>query len=164
MADDKDTSPEQIRAWLIAGADHDRAEAIAEEQAKAEAARAEVERFSSILRASKNPGDFKPGNDPRRLSGGSTSDKSRPKKNLAAYVRDRTNSNADQVDFFVSVASGLIPEATLQDRMKAHEWLANRGAGKAPETVISVDGEDNPLSDLTVEELRSLAADDEKKQ
>lgn len=78
-------------------------------------------------------------------------------KTLARLVREATRDNADQVEFFTQLANGEIDGATVRDRAEAHKWLADRGAGKAPEIVANVDLKENPFEDLTTEELRELA-------
>lgn len=87
-------------------------------------------------------------------------------KGLAAFVRLRTNDNHDQVNFFVKLSKSLekdtpdkerVPGAELKDVIEANKWLADRGSGKAVETVVTHEGEGNPFEGLSTEELKALA-------
>lgn len=93
-------------------------------------------------------------------------------KGLAALVRAKTRDNAEQVEFFLRVARSLdekTPEkqrlpVELRDVMEAHKWLADRGSGKAVETVVSVEGESNPLEGFSTAQLKRLAEENETTQ
>lgn len=97
------------------------------------------------------------------LKGSSGNPGGRP-KGLAAMVREKTKDNAQQVEWFHRVAQGLEVDADFRDRMEAHKWLADRGSGKAVETVVHHEAEGDPLKPLTTEELRTLAKTDEPTQ
>lgn len=78
----------------------------------------------------------------------------RPKDSdrLAAYIRESTKSGREIADFMMGVMRGtdkLFMKG--QDRIKAAEWLADRGFGKAKE--VATITEPFPISDLTDEEL-----------
>lgn len=78
----------------------------------------------------------------------------RPKDSdrLAAYIRESTKGGREIADFMMGVMRGgekLFMKG--QDRIKAAEWLADRGFGKAKE--ISAISEPFPVNDLTDEEL-----------
>ncbi len=94
------------------------------------------------------------------LSGVSVEVREKPKRgeNLAKLVREKTNNNEDQADFFHRLAAGEIPGATLRDQIEAHKWLADRGSGKAPE-LVSIEKDDtaeDPMKSLTREDLIAL--------
>lgn len=80
----------------------------------------------------------------------------RPKDSdrIAAYIREHTNGGREIADFMMGVMRGTEDESWRmkgQDRIKAAEWLADRGFGKCKE--VSGIVEPFPISDLTDEEL-----------
>ncbi|MDA1229097.1 MAG: hypothetical protein O3A33_14265 [Chloroflexi bacterium] len=63
-------------------------------------------------------------------------------KGLGSYVRDKTGDGQDIVDFYLSVFDGTYrigkTSPSLNHRMQAADWLADRGFGKVlQERVIS---------------------------
>jgi len=88
-------------------------------------------------------------------------------KGLAARVRAETRDNEEQVEFFLRLSRTLNPEtpekeripgATLRDVREAHEWLADRGSGKAVERVANLPMEKDPIDDCSTAELKRLAS------
>jgi hypothetical protein len=79
-------------------------------------------------------------------------------KGLAAYVRAQTKDNQEQADFFLRVARSLdkdtpaearVPDATFEDVLEAHKWLADRGSGKPAQT-LGLEGADGEALQVTV--------------
>lgn len=79
-------------------------------------------------------------------------------RNLAEYVKQKTNANQDQIDFYIKVATGQIPEASVKDRLEANKMLLERGSGKTPELVanLNVDIEQEQFDAMTPEQLMAL--------
>lgn len=65
-------------------------------------------------------------------------------KGLAEYVRSKTRNGKDLVEFWLSVIEGRQPRATMQDKLKAAEQLADRGFGK-PDISHKISGENGPI-------------------
>lgn len=151
-----EVSAEQAARLVEAGVRAEQEDAAARARAAAEREHAEKQakrdRNAEIYRLatgvpfpkgkSANPGGV-PGKNPKPGS-------------LAARVREATNGNQDQVEFFTALALGEIEGATVADRIKANEWLANRGAGKAPDVVVNVEAEKDELEDVSSDEIRTL--------
>jgi hypothetical protein len=88
-------------------------------------------------------------------------------KGIARLAREATRDGVDLVAFFVSVFHGVTPgvddgdtagrDVTLDDRIEAARWLADRGFGKAAITVSAVDDEPvNVLNSYSIEGLFAL--------
>lgn len=86
-------------------------------------------------------------------------------KGLAAFVRELTSDNQEQAKFMHRVAHSLDlrppkggrVDATLDQVMEAHKWLADRGSGKAVNRVSIHEEEVDPLEGFSSEQLRELA-------
>ena len=82
-------------------------------------------------------------------------------KGLAKRVREKVGNDGDElIDFFLSVKAGKEKGFTGRDRLDAAKWLSERGWGKTPDTVVSIDGgELDAESDvaLSLDELVNLA-------
>lgn len=87
-------------------------------------------------------------------------------KGLAARVRAATMDNQEQVDFYLRLSRSLDPKtpetkrvagATLRDVKDAHQWLTDRGQGKAVERVVMEEAAVDPMDELSTEELRAIA-------
>ena len=83
------------------------------------------------------------------------------RKTLADRVREATDDNQAQVEFFTMLANGEIDGATVGDRIIANKWLADRGAGKAPDIQVQAELEDK-LEDVSSDEIRALLRSGEK--
>lgn len=83
---------------------------------------------------------------------------------MARLIRKATNDGASLVKHAVKVWRD--PKASERSRAWAHEWLTDRGFGRAVQSVdLNVGGEIEvsvPFADLTDEELRLLAKVDRK--
>ena len=81
---------------------------------------------------------------------------------LARLVREATGDGVDIIAFFTLVSRGVKPEGwpdaeklTADHMIRANEWLADRGFGKAPLIVVNdPDASDEYVRTLTLEELR----------
>lgn len=147
-------TPEEIHAWINQETEREAQKKIDDKAAEKAGKRLAKQIDASILAEIKGeaPRDFLKGFDPRRHN---SSKPSKTSKSLGAIVRLRTNGNEDQVDFFMKLAAGEIKGSTVKDQADAHRWLADRGAGRAPETVVNIEGTVNPLEDLETEEIRA---------
>lgn len=100
------------------------------------------------------PGGFKPGYDPRRCEHPA----SRRRRTIADNIRVATEDLKEELKYLIDVAQGRVVDATIDQRMAAIKTLLDRAYGKAPETVVNVDGgTENPMADLEGQDLKRLA-------
>lgn len=94
-------------------------------------------------------GRFKPGR--------SANPGGRP-KGLARRVRELTSDGEEIVDVMLRILRGEV-KGTARDRLEAGRWLADRGFGRSPETLINVSASDTPdsLADLADDVLERVA-------
>ena len=86
---------------------------------------------------------------------------------MAGYIRSRSLDGRKLADFFFSVLDGKITidgaSPKFQDRIRAGEWLADRGFGRAIETTLELSGteEGEELAKKIARELalRNLSID-----
>ena len=100
---------------------------------------------------------FQPGYDPRRAVGLRLFNG----KTLAQMAREST---PEALDLVVSVVKGLDPrtgedkEYKIADRLKAAEYVLDRGWGKAVQAIHMDINADKDITQLTTQELLSIAA------
>jgi hypothetical protein len=90
----------------------------------------------------------------------------RPKgtRDLAGYVLETTDGGKELVDALVSIARGVMPNVSMQERsrprkdqLKAIEMLLDRGFGRLPQQLdIAHNVSSRPLEHLSDETLRLL--------
>lgn len=91
---------------------------------------------------------FAKGGDPRQGKGRSPG--------LATLVRESTKDGKELVEFALKT---LREGQAARDQQWACDYLTERGWGKAVEVTLK-EAEDNPLGQLTVDELKALARGD----
>ncbi len=88
---------------------------------------------------------FQKGGDPRQGRGRSPG--------LATLIRAETQDGKELVEFALKT---LREAEAARDKQWACDYLTERGWGKAVEVTVK-EAEDNPLGQLSVEELKALA-------
>ncbi len=86
-------------------------------------------------------------------------------KGFASWIRDETREGAELVEFSLKVLRGKI-RASLKERQRARDWLADRGWGKAVQAIELSGPDGSPvqsvdlarLSDEQLEQLRALVS------
>lgn len=63
----------------------------------------------------------------------------RPPGNFALAVRNATRDGETLIQLALDYVEGRVPEASASDRLRAAEFLANRGWGKSPETNVNIE-------------------------
>ena len=83
-------------------------------------------------------------------------------KGMAAYIRSQTRDGEELVDFSLSVFRNKSNVYTHDHQWEAMKWLADRGFGKAVNTVVDMSGEDadtelhKALEGIDLESLSSM--------
>lgn len=80
-------------------------------------------------------------------------------KGIARQIRESTNDFTEMVEIALAIARDKT--AHNRDRMQAVQWLADRGLGKAPETVLTGELPADALAEataLTSDQLEELVA------
>jgi hypothetical protein len=77
------------------------------------------------------------------------------KRSFADLVREATDDNRMQIEFFTALAAGEIEGSTIGDRIIANKVLLDRGQGRAPEVNINVSADSEELADVDSDTLRA---------
>ena len=82
---------------------------------------------------------------------------------LARLAREATGNGVDIIAFFTLVSRGVKPEGwpdgerlSADHMIDANRWLADRGWGRSPITIVTEEATTNPLDAIPYEQLAAL--------